>query len=268
MIISASRRTDIPAFFASWFTERARDGFCETPNPFNTRKISRISLAPEAVDVIIFWSKNPRSLMPYLRELDQMGHRYCIQFTLNGYGYRLERNVPDLKSSVRTFRDLAALTGPDKITWRYDPILISGMTDYAYHQRQFARLARLLCGSTRRVAISFFDPYRRPLAVLSGSKIVVRTDPGGKELAGLITAMAGTAVELGLEIYSCAEEIDLKPYGIMPGKCIDAAYLGRLFNLQLPAEKDKGQRPHCGCAPSKDIGRYGTCRHGCLYCYA
>ncbi len=268
MIISASRRTDIPAFFARWFMERVRDGFCETVNPFNPQQRRRISLRSADVDAIVFWSKDPRPLMPYLKELEAAGYFFCFQFTLNGYGPRLERGVPAPETAVRTFLRLAELAGPERMVWRYDPILISGETGLRYHREQFSRLARLLRGATRRVMISFFDDYRGALAALARSGIRVRPRPSGEVLAVLAEHLAGTARNNDLQIFSCAEKADLQSSGINPGSCIDAAWLNRLFNLNLPAVKDRGQRPLCNCAPSKDIGAYGTCRHGCLYCYA
>ncbi|MEW5784195.1 MAG: DUF1848 domain-containing protein [Bacillota bacterium] len=266
--MSASRRTDIPAFYARWFMERVRDGYCETVNPFNPLQRGRVSLLPEDVAVIVFWSKDPRPLLPYLKELEAAGYHFCFQFTLTGYGPRLEKYGPTLETAVRTFQNMAELLGPDRMAWRYDPILFSDHTGLCYHQAQFSRLAELLRGCTGRVTISFFDDYRGALASLTRGGIRALPNPAGQELAGLAEHLACSARKNNLEIYSCAEKPNLKPFGINPGRCIDPAWLGRLFNINLPARKDKGQRPLCGCAPSKDIGRYGTCRHGCLYCYA
>lgn len=268
MIISASRRTDIPAFFASWFMERIRAGFCDTVNPFNPRQRVRVSLLPGDVEAIVFWSKNPRPLMPWLKELEQSGFNFCFHFTLTGYGPVLERNVPAPAESLKTFKELAEMVGPERITWRYDPVLITAATGVRYHRDQFARLAGELRGSSYRVAVSFFDDYRGALARLAHGGVQAEPAPAGAELAALAREMVFSARENGFAIYSCAEKLDLTPYGIYPGSCIDPLWLNRLFGLRLPGRKDQGQRPLCRCAPSKDIGRYGSCRHGCLYCYA
>ena len=264
MIISASRRTDIPAFFASWFMERIRAGFCDTVNPFNPRQRVRVSLLPGDVEAIVFWSKNPRPLMPWLKELEQSGFNFCFHFTLTGYGPVLERNVPAPAESLKTFKELAEMVGPERITWRYDPVLITAATGVRYHRDQFARLAGELRGSSYRVAVSFFDDYRGALARLARGGVQAEPAPAGAELAALAREMVFSARENGFAIYSCAEKLDLTPYGIYPGSCIDPLWLNRLFGLRLPGRKDQGQRPLCRCAPSKDIGRYGSCRHGCL----
>ena len=139
MIVSVSRRTDIPAFYSDWFIGRVRDGFCLVPNPFNKKQIARISLRPEDVDCFVFWSKNPRPLTRRLDELDRRGFRYYFLVTLNDYPPELEPALPDLGDRLAAFRDLADTLGPDRVVWRYDPIILSNRTDGAYHRRVFER---------------------------------------------------------------------------------------------------------------------------------
>ena len=269
MIISASRRTDIPAFYAPWFMGRIREGYCLVPNPYNRKQVSRVPLSPAEVEVIVFWTRDPRPLLPYLAELDERGYRTCFQFTLTGYPALLEPHLPEASALVGAFLDLARLVGPQRVLWRYDPILLCDLTDAAFHLAHFSELAAALSGATERATISLFDPYPQALRRLQRVGVRPHQAEGiDAALAGLLRALAATAQQQGMEMVSCAEPRDLSPYGIRPGKCIDEAYIARVFGLHVSAAKDPYQRPACGCVASKDIGIYGTCGHGCLYCYA
>ncbi|CAA7602174.1 Domain of unknown function (DUF1848) [Acididesulfobacillus acetoxydans] len=271
MIISASRRTDLPAFFSPWFMGRLRAGCCTVTNPFNSKQVSRVSLLPEDVDVIVFWTRDPRPLLTHLPEIERRGFRYYFQFTITGYGPIFEPLAPSAEVAVASFRKLARIVGPERVIWRYDPIVLSNVTDAAYHVRNFARLTEQLAPATRRVVLSIVDAYRQTpcrFKDLARRGIEVRTRVPAEELGMTLGELAGIAREAGLEVTSCAEGSDWLPYGVRPGACIDGEYIRRVFGLNLSWPKDKGQRPGCSCVRSKDIGAYGTCRHGCIYCYA
>lgn len=280
MIISASRRTDIPAFYARWFIHRIRAGYCEVSNPFNRQQVSRISLLPEDVDVIVFWTRNPRPLFPYLGELDARGYRYYFQYTLLGYPAEIDAHNPPLQASLKTFRQLARRVGPQRIIWRYDPIVLSEITPPGYHRAAYARLAQLLAGYTGRSVISLMDDYlkirgRVQEMAHSGARLLpVTKDNTGDEsdlpgwLGELLRHLSGIARSHQMEIVCCAEEMDLAPFGIHPGKCVDDDYIRRVFGLEVSHTKDPGQRTACGCVVSKDIGMYDSCLFGCRYCYA
>jgi len=273
VIVSASRRTDIPKFFAEWFMDRVRAGSCMCPNPFNPKQVFEVSLRPEDVDVIVFWSKDPEPLLPHLHELDRRGFRYYFQFTLNGYPPFLEPGVPPLERTLATFRRLSEAVSPERVIWRYDPIVLTSATDASYHERRFREIATALAGKTRRVVISLVDDYRGSRARLArlasqGIQVAQRCSADDPPTAGLLATMARVAADSGMEIVTCAEEKSLESLGIKPGKCIDDEYIARVFGIRVPGKKDPGQRAACGCVVSRDIGVYGTCRHGCLYCYA
>lgn len=271
MIVSVSRRTDIPAFYADWFMRRIRDQYCVTVNPFNRNQRKRLSLRPEDVDAFVFWTKDPRPLMPHLPELDERGYRYYFQVTVNGYPDALEPRVPPLEQCLDSFRALAARLGPEKVVWRYDPVVLSNRTGVSYHVEQYARILEGLRTATRRCMVSFADEYRKAAAQfrrLAASGIVVQTVPDSSQLRTLCTQMSRQAAQNGIRIYSCAEKLDLSPYGILPGKCIDDTLLLTLFGIRTAGAKDRSQRRECGCVASRDIGDYGTCLHGCAYCYA
>jgi len=270
MLISASRRTDIPAFYADWFMNRLEAGFVLTRNPFNSRQIRRVELRPDAVEAIVFWTRNPTRLLPYLDRIDALGYRYYFQFTLTGYPRALERATPALPRAIRVFRHLSERLGPKRVIWRFDPILLTNLTPPAELLRLFAFLARALAGHTRRVVISFADlPPRitanlRKVPELTWQDITDQPAP----LLELAARLAELARAHGMQIQTCAEPLELGQFGIARGKCIDEALLAELFDLRLSPAKDPGQREACRCIRSVDIGAYDSCPHGCIYCYA
>jgi hypothetical protein len=270
MIISASRRTDIPAFYADWFVNRIRTGYCTVPNPFNPSQISRVSLKPEDVDVIVFWTRNPRPLLRHLAELDARGYRHYFQYTLLNNPRPIDPHVPTLEASLTTFRELADRIGPERVIWRYDPIVWSNVTGTEFHEQTYERIARALRGYTRRSVISLLDIYRKAekrLKALDQQGIELTT-PDEDELGKLMRALVEIAAANGLEITSCAEQIDLRPYGVRPGKCVDDEHIRRVFGVDITHDKDPSQRAACGCVASRDIGMYNSCLFGCAYCYA
>lgn len=268
MIISASRRTDIPAFYTPWFMNRIREGFLLTRNPFNANQIRRVSLDPNDVDAIVFWTRNPSMLMKHLPELSS--YNYYFQYTITGYPKIFETNVPRPHRAIKQFIELSDIIGAEKVIWRYDPILLSNKIDINEHKRLFEKIASMLQGKTRRVVISFSDFYKKTERNLSSIEGLIYSDITHQTdmLYDLSTFMSNTAKKYGMEIESCAENIELSTCGISHGKCIDEKLIDRLFGISLSGAKDSGQREDCGCIKSIDIGSYNTCLHGCSYCYA
>lgn len=272
MIISASRRTDIPAFYAEWFIHRIRAGFCYVPNPFNPRQVRVVSLRPEDVAVIVFWTRHPRPLLPYLDELARLGYRYYFHYTVLGYPRVLERGAPPLAVAIPTFQQLSRRIGAARVIWRYDPILFGPLCDPDFHRRNFARIAAALEGYTGRCVFSRCTGYRkatRRLEALAAQGISLAIpDAADPCFLELVSDLAAIAHAHGMELVSCAEEADLQPYGVRPGKCIDDGLIRQVFGIRVSAQKDAGQRAACRCVVSQDIGMYDTCTMGCLYCYA
>lgn len=270
MIISASRRTDIPAFYHRWFMNRVSDGFLLTRNPFNANQISRVSLKPQDVDVIVFWTRNPSKLMQKLPVLDRLGYRYYFQYTITGYPRTIEGAVPKPHMAIETFSRLSDLIGKSKVVWRYDPILLSNQVDMSEHKRLFSKIASLLAGKTERVVISFSDFYKKTERNLGAIENLVYSDitTNKEQLLELAGFMSDVASKNGMMINSCAEYVDVSSAGIEHGKCIDERLISDVFGLSLASKKDKGQRDECGCIRSVDIGMYNTCLHECSYCYA
>jgi hypothetical protein len=270
MIISVSRRSDIPAFYADWFMNRIRAGYCTVPNPFNPNQISHVSLQPEDVEIIVFWTRNPAPLIPCLPELDRRGYSYYFLFTLMDNPRWLEVNQGTFSTSINNFRKLSDTIGSEKVIWRYDPMVLSNFTQVEFHTQAYLKIARRLTGYTNRSIISLVDLYRKTqqrLGALTGLGLEIFPWEA-RSIAELIRVLVEMARSHGLDIYSCAEDHDLRAGGILPGKCIDDDYILKTFGIAVNGKKDSSQRKPCGCVVSKDIGIYNTCLAGCQYCYA
>lgn len=299
LIVSASRATDIPAFHGAWFMERLRAGHCLRRNPCNSRQVSVIAL--DSARVFVFWSKNPRPFLPHLREIAARGHVFYFQFTLNDYEPEgLEPRVPPLAQRIDTFCRLADMIGPERVVWRFDPLVLGGGLDVPRLLERIDALGRRLAPYTEKLVFSFLDMYRKTQLALR------RHDPGlrapdaaemGQLAAGLRQLADGWSRPLRLA--SCAEAMDLEACGIVHNACVDGELVRRLCPHDADVQRlcgpmpttqlsllplagpcgmpdtpdalpprDGSQRTACRCLPSRDIGEYSTCLHGCLYCYA
>lgn len=264
MILSVSRRTDIPNYYFDWFCDRIREGYLYVRNPMNERQVSHIDLSPEVVDGIVFWTKNPQAMMGKLAAIEK--YPYYVQFTLTGYGKDVEPGLPDKPSVLLDrFQELSRMIGKKRVIWRYDPILFNPVYTPEYHQKAFAAIAGRLEGYTERVVISFVDSYakiRKNMAALQ-----IRTLPE-EELVRFAARLSATARKHGMTAESCAEAVDLEAAGIRRGSCIDPRLIEEITGCRILAGKDRNQRKECGCAESVEVGTYNTCKNGCRYCYA
>lgn len=263
MILSASRRTDIPAFYSDWLFKRLDAGYVLTRNPFNYRQVSKIDVRPEVVDTIVFWTKNPR---PMLNRLDRLSlYEYYFQFTLTPYGSELEKNLPENNELYATFQELAERIGKKRVIWRYDPIILTAKMNREYHLRQFREMAQELRRHTDRCVISFLELYRKTQRQLRAFDL---TPPSPGEMRKIAAGFKEIAAQYDLELETCATKLDLTDLGISPGSCIDRELSENLLGGRMEVGQDRNQREDCNCAASIDIGAYNTCRHNCLYCYA
>lgn len=264
MIISASRRTDIPTYYSDWFFNRIKEQYVLVRNPMNIHQISKISLSPDIVDCIVFWTKNPEPMISKLDKLQE--YNYYFQFTLNSYGQDIEQNIP-LKSKyiIDTFKRLSTTIGSEKVIWRYDPIFLSQKYTIKYHIENFEKLAKELKGYTEKCTISFMDFYpkiKNNIASMATQEMNVTQQ---REIAKQLVSIA---YSYGLKMDTCSEAVDLSDIDISHAKCIDDTLISRIIGRSLSVEKDKNQRLECGCVSSIDIGLYNTCCNGCKYCYA
>lgn len=307
IIVSASRSTDIPAFYAKWFANRLAAGYAVWYNPFNQQPM-KISF--DKTKVVVFWTKNPAPLIPYLGELDKRGIHYYFQFTLNDYEAEgFEPNVPALAERVETFKKLSSLIGKERVIWRFDPIIMTSQLQPRDILKKVWKVGNLIKGCTEKLVFSFVDvkSYRKVQNnLIKDTDMFTRetidmAEPNEDQIQEIVDGLAKLRdhwkKEDGwdLTLATCAEKIDLEQYGVEHNKCIDGDLMERIFaddkelvyylrtgklpepdlfgNIpDLPPKskdlKDKGQRKLCGCMISKDIGMYNTCRHLCTYCYA
>ncbi|MRJ11239.1 DUF1848 domain-containing protein [Ornithobacterium rhinotracheale] len=302
VIISASRSTDIPTFYADWFFDRLNKGYLVWKNPFNGVK-SYVSF--KKTRFIVFWSKNPAPLIDHLDTLKDKKIGCYIQYTLNDYDRNLERFLPPLQKRIDTFKKMVDELGYGRVIWRFDPLVLTDNIDCDSLLEKIEKIANQLNGYTEKLVFSYADisTYKKVKRNLEKADINYiewkddEMDIFAKRLAELNKS------NWNFKLATCAEKIDLTKYGIEHNKCIDdelivkLAYkdeillkylnytiefpdlFGEIHNnaIKLPDGsfavknknlKDKGQRDHCECIESKDIGEYNTCPHGCEYCYA
>ena len=232
--------------------------------------MARVSLARDDIDAFVFWTRDPEPFAPVFDVLDRRGDPYMVLFTLTGYGAPLEPHAPSSSKAVRAFLDLADRVGPQRVVWRYDPVLFGPGLDVDTHLERFACLASKLEGATDTVVFSFVDLYQktvRRLGGIEGGQEYVQDPVASPRLEELVAGLGRAAAGVGMSLQTCAEERVFSDLGVPPGACIDGDRLHRLFGIAAEG-KDAGQRQHCRCAPSKDIGIPDTCMHGCAYCYA
>lgn len=268
-IISVSRRTDIPAFYSEWFMNRIRDGYVRWVNPFSG-VIHQTSLRPEDVMAFVFWSKNYIPMLPYLDELDANSYRMLFHFTITGLPKVFEPNVPDAAETVLCARTLSYRYGIDAVLWRYDPILISTITDHVYHINRFRELCIELEGVVSRCYISFTKPYAkvmRNIKLLHNETGIEYRDLLLNDRMEIANSFADIAGEHGITLFSCCGDY-LVSGKIKKAHCVDAELLTRLYPEKVRRLAKMPTRDSCGCSECTDIGAYDTCPHGCIYCYA
>lgn len=260
MIVSASRRTDIPALYSKWFMNRLDEGYVFVPNPRNPHRLARVDITPENLDCIVFWTKNPMPMAERFEELERRGIPFYVQYTLTPYDKTIEPYVPSEKALLEGFAELSRLIGPSRCVWRYDPILIDERHSVAWHVRRFAEMSSILRGCTNRCVLSFVDPYKS----LRGRFRA----PSDAEMRAVAAGLSLEAGESGMRLFTCAEHIDLAAFGIEHGACIDRETIESVAGKAMDLKEDPNQRAACRCVQSVDIGVYDTCPHGCAYCYA
>lgn len=267
MVISASRKTDIPAFYGDWLLNRLDEGYCVMKNSF-TRQPKRVSLAREDVEAFVFWTKNPKPFMPALCEIARRGFPFYMHVTVTGYGPPMERSVASWQSVVDCCRRVTNTYGPRTVAWRYDPIVITEAMTPGWHVETFARLADAFVGISDEVATSFVEPYRKVRANLdrlAAATGVRWRDPSLEEKRGLVRHLSDLASERGMVLRVCSQPQVAD--GLPEGCCIDPIRL-RDVSVAGFSSRSAPTRPGCNCIQSVDIGEYDTCPQGCAYCYA
>ena len=267
MIISASYRTDIPAFYGDWFMRRLDAGECRAVNPWN-RKPYTVSLKREDVDGFVLWTRNLAPFAGYLPAIAESAPFY-VQYTVTGYPHALDRSVVVTERAITDMRNTARMFGPFSVVWRYDPIVVTTLTPISWHLDNFRHIAEQLQHSTNEVTISFMYSYRKTrknIGAAAQQFCFEWREPDQEESLDLVATLTSIAGEHGMRLTVCSQAMFVVG-GAEPAACIDAARLSNLSGQVLSAPVT-GNRPDCLCHASRDIGAYDTCPHGCAYCYA
>lgn len=261
MIINASGRCDICAYYAEWFMNRVKAGYVDVRNPFNEHQISRIVLDAKHVDLIVFCTKNPIPIIPYIKQID---FPLLFHITLTAYHEDLEAYVPDKKTIIEAIKVLSKIVGKKSVVLRYDPVIINERYSVAYHKKAMKSLLEKVHDDISKCIISFVDMYKNTKENFDQMGINVCSEEDmraiGKEFGAL-------SKQYQVPMQTCAEGIDLSAYGIMKQNCFDEEELSSLIGYQLHVSK-KGVRSSCACIETVDIGDYNCCYHECKYCYA
>jgi hypothetical protein len=269
-IISASRRTDIPAFHAEWVLSRFRQKSVQVLNPFNQR-VRLESLSPEDVAVIVFWTKNAEPITRYLDEISDMGHDFTFLYSMNNYPNSVEPNVPQMGQTMKTLEKLVKTYGSKVFRWRYDTIVLTETLNRSWHLKNFSRLCGIMRPLVDECIFSFCDYYGKTRKNLE-KLLPDHHEPDREESVSMALELAAIASDQGIKLMSCAHDfLAVGPIGA--ARCIDPEFLKqvvgsdhrKLFLAEVPA---RPTRKGCSCAASVDIGSYNTCSHGCVYCYA
>ena len=274
MIISASYKTDIPAFYGEWFTNRLHAGYCKMVNPYS-QQVYTIDLTPESVDGFVFWTKNIGPFLKHLQAVQEMGYPFIVQHTITGYPRELEYRVINYAHTIEYMKELADTYGSHVAVWRYDPIIISSLTPYDWHRTNFEKLAKSLEGTTDEVVVSFAQIYKKTRRNMDWAAREFgfhwheheTMTPGS--VRNLISELAQIARSHGMRMKICSQKAYLIIGITEEARCVDAERLERIAGRSTADRVElRGNRKECGCFASKDTGEYDTCPHGCIYCYA
>jgi len=267
-IISASRRTDIPAFYGEWFIDKLNRGVAGYENPFNNNKYY-VSLKPEDVNYFIFWSNNFIPFCGKLKIIEQRGYKFYFNYTINNYPSIFEPNLPETEALINNLKNLSDKYSPKSINWRYDPIIITNNTNFDYHLKNFNELLKKLSGYIERCYFSYvflYDKVKKRFNELILKNNINLSEINNEQKINFANKLADMAESYNVKMYSCCGDY-LAQNKIKKASCIDSNILSDLFN-DKNVYKSKPTRKECGCSESIDIGRYDSCLHNCVYCYA
>ncbi len=268
-IISVSRRTDIPAFYGDWFMNRLKEGFAGYVNPFGGQKYI-VSLEPQDVTCFVFWSKNFSPFLDKLIKLEELGYKFYFNYTITGLPRIFESNSADKEIAIKNLKELSRRYSPEHINWRYDPIIISDITDCEFHIRNFEDIASALEGYVRRCYFSYVVRYgkvKKNFEKFQGQNGVKIADPDADLRIRLAKILTDIADSHGISMFTCCGDY-LTSGKIQKAHCADGKLIKELFSMNGSVFSERPTRKECGCAESADIGAYDTCPHGCVYCYA
>lgn len=261
MILNTGNRTDIPAFYTSWFLNRLKEGYVYVRNPYNPHLILHYDINPQVIDFIIFGTKNPIYMLKHLDKLKD--YRTLWHITLTAYGKDIEPYLINKNRIVEAIIHLSQIYGDKRVLWRYDPILLNEKYTKEYHYQIFEKLCYKLQGSIRTCIISFVDLYHKTKINFPECVEVNMNDR-----LEMVQRLSSIALKYHINIKTCLENEDFyKPYADVSG-CLTQSMLEDAFSIRLEVQESMKTRPGYSCLLGYDIGEYSTCLHGCKYCYA
>lgn len=259
MILFVSGRTDIVAFYTTWFINRYKEGYVDVRNPFYPSLVSRIYF--DDVDLLYFCTKNPLPIIPYLKKFKR---KVLFNVTITPYKNDIELNVPNKSLIIDGVKQIAEIIGKDNIYIRYDPIFLSEKYNLNYHIKAFERLCFLLAGCTNHIIISFIDDYKNVRKNMNSLKIIPFTKEDYKEIGVNFSRIAS---KYNITCQTCFEKENLVEYGFIKEDCLSKQLAYSLIGKNY--KKGKMRKGNlCNCVETVDIGAYNSCKHLCKYCYA
>lgn len=262
MIINTGGRTDTVQYYTDWLLRRFEEGYAFTRNPLFPTKVNRYELDPKVVDCVVFCSKNYQPILPRLHEITDRFNTY-FHYTITAYGRDIEPGVPPIDESMATLIELSQLVGRQRVSWRYDPVLLTRDYTIQRHLETFDRMARVLAPHIDRCIFSFVEMYKK--LRFNMPELIPLSVEDMDELARGLGSIAAT---YGMRIQTCGTNGDFSRYGIQSSGCMTLDILGEANGVAFKNRKHKGMRQGCHCIESRDIGAYDTCLNGCKYCYA
>lgn len=262
MIINTGGRTDTVQYYTDWLMRRFEEGYAFTRNPLFPTKVNRYELDPKVVDCVVFCSKNYQPILPRLHEITDRFNTY-FHYTITAYGRDIEPGVPPIDESMATLIELSQLVGRQRVSWRYDPVLLTRDYTIQRHLETFDRMARVLAPHIDRCVFSFVEMYKK--LRFNMPELIPLSVEDMDELARGLGSIAAT---YGMRIQTCGTNGDFSRYGIQSSGCMTLDILGEANGVAFKNRKHKGMRQGCHCIESRDIGAYDTCLNGCKYCYA
>lgn len=261
MILNTGSRTDIPAYYSSWFYNRIREKYVLVRNPYNPPQVTRYRLSPKVIDILVFCTKNPQ---PMFEKMDMLKPYTCLWYvTITPYGTDLEPCVPPKEIVMESLKRLSERAGRDRVIWRYDPVVITKKYSVQYHIKEFEHMAGCLCGCTGQCVVSFIDLYEKTRRNFPSAGQVSAEDQ-----RKLVEAFSEAAGKNHMQIHLCCEDESLVTDHADAGGCMSKEILEKAAGYRLSVPGRRYRRQGCSCLLGADIGAYNTCGHGCLYCYA
>lgn len=262
MIINTGGRTDTVNYYSDWLLNRFKEGFVYSRNPFYPSQVYKYILSPDIVDCVIFCSKNYKPILNRFHEISDRFNVFCF-YTITVYDKDIEPNVPSIDESIETLIKLSKIIGKEKISWRYDPVLLTTKYTIDRHLQTFEYMAKELSPYVSFCIFSFVEMYKKL------SKNMPEIIPFTQEdKIQILKNFGEISRKYNLKIQTCADQEDYTAYGISHSGCITTEVLSNALGIKFKKMPHNGNRRNCKCMPSRDIGAYNTCPNGCKYCYA